>query len=373
MRLFVRPALLLAVALCPTACHEKPHDKAVASAATPAPEKPAASARASASASNSASPASAASVAGSVAAPGSAAPAHGAAVAEKHSAAGAAKPPEGASPPPEVKLLSAGAAPRRKLRYHFKKGQVEKFKLTTSTSMTVSLAGRAMPAPAIPSLEMLAQVKVVSVLPDGTARRELAINKVQLTDAAKVPSAVRHSVEDSLSEMAKLKGSDEIDSLGRMHWSKLDTSALDDGQVKQMMQAMASAFGEVSAPFPPQPLGKGARWQVSTHVKQMGVTMKQVATYTLEKLDGDRGTTAIKLEQSAPGSTIQLPGVPLDVHPDLLGMKGSGSGQIQFDLGYSLPTGHITSQSSVKVRTKVAGQVHDTQMDMSLTETFTRM
>ncbi len=371
MRYRSRPALIAALLVCAAGCHDNKPKQAVAAAAASAGPTSSASAAPAASAESAPSAsASQAAVASASAAPvASAAPA---------ASAGAKTPPTGSAGKAgasgtEVKLLSPGAAPRHKLRYRLAQGKIEKFKLTSATSMTIHLAGRAMPAPAIPTLEMLATIQVGSVSPDGVAKRDLRIQKVQLANPDKVPSAVRHSVEDSLGEMAKLKGHDEIDSRGRLLTSKLDTSGLDDGQVKQMMQAMATAFGEVSAPFPAEAVGKGARWQVSTEVEQMGMKMKQVATYTLEKLDGDHGTTRIELEQSAPGSRIQIPGVPLNVDSELLGMSGTGKGEIQFDLTHSLPEGHIQTQSHVKVRTKMAGRSQDTQMDMDLSETFKRM
>ncbi len=356
-----RPAAALIVLfLSAPGCQQNKTDKAVAAAArNAAPSAPAPVA----------SPPHAAPTAPHSAAAGSAAAPAASAPAEKSATTKPAATPAG----PEVKLLSAGAEPRRALRYHFQKGHVEKFKLTSSTSMTVKLGDQAMPAPAIPTLEMIAAVKIVSVAPDGTAKRDLTIEKVQLAEPDKVPAAMRGTLEDSLGEMAKLKGHDTMDSHGRLLSSRLDTSALDNGEVKQMMQAMASAFGEVSAPFPDEPVGKGARWQVSTEVEQLGMKMKQQATYTLVKLDGDKGTTNIQLKQSAPGSHIQIPGVPLDVQSDLLGMTGSGKGEMQFDLARSLPKGSIATQSDVKVRTHVPGRTQDTQIDMNLTEQFTPM
>lgn len=346
-------ALIAAVLLATAGCQKHNSDKAVAAAAkTTSSARPAAS-----------------HAAPSPAKSAAAAPAGSASGHESAAGKAAAATPSG----PEVKLLSAGAAPRRVLRYHFKAGQIEKFKLTSTTAMSIKLGDKPMPAPAIPTLDMIASVKIVSVSPDGTAKRDLTIDKVELANRDKLPAAVQNSVQDSLSELAKLKGHDELDSRGRLRSSTLDTSALDNGQVKQMMQAMASAFGEVSAPFPEQAVGKGARWQVSTLVEQMGMKMRQQATYTLAKLDGDNGTTKIELKQSAPGSRIQIPGVPLGVHSDLLGMTGSGQGQMDFNLGRSLPEGNITTESNVKVRTEMAGRSQDTQMDMTLTEQFTRM
>lgn len=344
-------ALIAVVLLATAGCQKHNSDKAVAAAAkTTTSARPAASHAAPSPAKSAATP------------PASSASG------QKSAAVKAA-----ASPGSEVKLLSAGTAPRRVLRYHFKAGQIEKFKLTSTTAMSIKLGDKPMPAPAIPTLDMIASVKIVSVSPDGTAKRDLTIDKVELANRDKLPAAVQNSVQDSLSELAKLKGHDELDSRGRLRSSTLDTSALDNGQVKQMMQAMASAFGEVSAPFPEQAVGKGARWQVSTLVEQMGMKMRQQATYTLAKLDGDNGTTKIELKQSAPGSRIQIPGVPLGVHSDLLGMTGSGQGQMAFNLGRSLPEGNITTESNVKVRTEMAGRSQDTQMDMTLTEQFTRM
>lgn len=361
------PGLIAAFALCFAGCHDDKPKKAVASAAAAAEPGPSASAA----------PTAKAAPAGAAAGSASAAPVASAPAAASGSAASksVAKGAPGEAEPsgPEVKLLSAGAAPHKKLRYHLVKGKVEKFKLTSQTAMDIHVAGHAMPAPSVPTLEMIATIKIGSVTPDGVATRDLGIDKMQLADADKVPSAARHSVEDSLSEMAKLKGHDRMDARGRLLESSLDTSGLDEGQVKQMMQSMATAFGEVSAPFPEEAIGKGARWQVTTQVQQMGMKMKQVAIYTLEKLDGDHGTTRVKLKQSAPGSQIHIPGIPLKVHSDLLGMTGSGTGEVHFDLGHSLPSGTITTRSQVKVRTKMAGRSQDTQMDMTLHETFTRL
>lgn len=355
--------LFAGLVLCVAACHEKQDQ--------PAPSAPASGASAEKSpprARGSAAPVTSlarAAPSASVPAPGGSASPLASADTKKNQGA-AAKDPGG----PEVKLLSPGAAPRRELRYRFKKGHVEKVKLTSGTRMSVRVSGKAMPAPAMPTVEMTAVIKVLSVAADGTAKRELVLRDVQLADEKKVPEAVRQSVESQLSDLSRLKGHDSVDTRGRLRSAELDTSALTNPQVKQLMQSMQSAFGQLSAPFPEQAVGKGARWQITTNVEQMGMKLNQVATYTLEKLEGDRGTTRVELKQSAPGSHIQIPGVPMGVKSDLLGMSGTGKGNVDFDLSRSIPGGDITTQSNVKVRTSAAGRTEDTQMDMTLTETF---
>lgn len=267
---------------------------------------------------------------------------------------------------PRVELMSAGAEPKRELRYVYKKGQKEKIDLTTRTKLGMTMMGKTVDAPATPPVSMIASLEVLGVDADGTAKRKLAVEKVKMTEPPDPSNPGAKELAEQLGNLEKLRGRDEVDSRGVVRAIKMEFAGSDDPQLKQIASSMEQNFGQLGAPFPEEAVGVGAKWRVKTRLEQLGFRLEQTATYKLVALDGDKGKLEITIAQTAPAGKLALPGIPPGAAADLESMKGNGTGDVAFELGRTVPFGTMETTADIKVKIDMAGQTQSTTMKMTM-------
>lgn len=347
--LFERRPLALLLALCavPVACDEnKPQPAPVTSAAPSAEKLAIASALAAASAAPSASAAEAEPRE-------SAEPEASASPAAEGSAASPSGPPAGKAAAKAdargVKLVEAGAEPRQKVRYKFVVDRTDRVEMTTTSKMKMSMGTESADVPTAPAVRVVAALTVKEVAADGSAARTLLLEDVGLMPGPGLSKAQRDQAGKALGALSKMTGTDRVDARGFVRQVRLDGSKIDNPALKQALASMQQTFDQMGAPFPEEEIGVGAKWQVKTRIDQMGIRLSQTADYELSALEGDKGRIKLKLKQSAPGGNMALPGLPKGATAKLTSMKGSGQGELAFDLGRSTPDGHIDTKSEVRV------------------------
>jgi hypothetical protein len=216
--------------------------------------------------------------------------------------------------------------------------------------MNMSVGGKEASLPMAPGVEVTAALTVLSVDADGSARRKLVLEAVKLVGGGDIDGAARKQAEENLGLLAKLTGKDRVDARGFVRQVEFDTSKVESAEMRQSLATMQQTFDQMGAPFPEEEIGPGAKWQVRTKLEQMGIKLEQTASYELVEVNGDQGRIKVVLTQKAPGGELALPGLPQGGKADLLGMKGAGAGELDFDLNRSVPKGHIDTQAEIKVK-----------------------
>ncbi len=268
---------------------------------------------------------------------------------------------------PAIELLSAGADPKRELRYVFKKGQKEKVNLTTTTKLKMSMMGKDVDAPATPPVSMIASVEVLSVDAGGTAKRKLAVETVRLVGApGAAPNGAADQLKAQLGALEKLRGRDEVDPRGVVQSIKMEFEGSKDPQLEQIASSMEQNFGQLGAPFPEEAIGVGAKWRVQTRLEQMGFRLDQTATYKLVSVDGDKGKLEIVIAQKAPKGKLQLPGMPPGASADLESMTGNGKGNIDFLLTRSVGYGKMETTADIHVQMMMGAEAQKTGLKMTM-------
>lgn len=350
LRSFV--VLSCCAALATLACEEKKSESSsVAPSAQPSPERAAIASAlgATPSAAPSESAAALASAGPSAEVPPEAAPSAGDATVAEVSDAGVQKPSV-VTDSRGVKLVDPGKEPRERIRYKFTVDRTDRMQMTTTSSMKMAMGAETASVPTAPAVKVVAALTVKEVLADGSARRTLVLEDVGLLPGPGLSKEQRDQAEKSLSSLEKLQGKDRVDTRGFVREVDLDASKIENPALRQAVASMQQTFDQMGTPFPEPEIGIGAKWQVRTKVDQMGVHLSQVADYELLSFSGDRGKIRVKLRQTAPGGSMQLPGLPKGATAELLGMKGSGVGELAFLLSRTVPDGHIDTKSEIKVR-----------------------
>ena len=235
-----------------------------------------------------------------------------------------AKPTEAKVTPPaaRVKLLSAGAAPRRVLQYAFRAGETAKAQIDMTASVGMKSGGQEMPAVTMPTIRYLIALGPIKKTAGGFLVPWHAAS-VKVTGDAN-PEAAK-AIEPVLGYLRKMKGTYVMRPNGEVGATTLDLPADAPAQLSSQAQGFQSNLGQLTSQFPAEPIGVGAKWQVATDVPADEVTMHQTVTYELKTLTKKGGALDVQIDAPSGGvSVLYLP--PRDyADPPRVGVSASGA------------------------------------------------
>jgi hypothetical protein len=135
---------------------------------------------------------------------------------------------------------------------------------------------------------------------------------------------------------------------GIMLKNDMDMSTLSPA-IRQQMEGMEDAMNKMSAPFPKEEVGVGARWTYTQDYTANNIEMTSEIMYELIDIKGDLVTISIQAEVLTDPQTIDIPDQP-GVKMRLESMTSTGSGQSVFNLkkGSMLPI-----ESTMKMETSM--------------------
>jgi len=216
---------------------------------------------------------------------------------------------------PQVKLLDAGAPPRRALLHVFKRGTRQRLGIKANTRVK----GASMALPTI-SLDAPMEAKIVEVNAAGDARFEFSAGPFK-TGTGGGGGAVGSMLGGALGAGApeKIAGWGWITPGGVVREFHVEEGASDgDSPV------------EKGDPFPTEPVGVGARWEVLSTFEEKGVTVRQTSTYQVTKLETKAVHTKLTRVQ-----------VPLGATDESAAGSAKSSGQLSYRFGEVYPTGRL--------------------------------
>jgi hypothetical protein len=254
---------------------------------------------------------------------------------------------------PVLVVQDYGAAPRQELRYKFTTGPARQ--ATMNMQMTMSMGGQQAPAMAIPTIRVPVSMRTIEVLADGSARYEFEMGEVGLAEDG--APALAQSLGASLGEIGGLTGWGWVDARGNTLDGGFSQPTGASSQANQMMGSIQGQIQQLSAPFPAEAVGVGARWQLTSTLQLAGATVSQTAEYTLMAHDGDRVELNVTVTQAAPTAAA---GMPAAAQAALSGSESTGSGKMTVDLSHAVPTSEMTMNSSTSMGMSM-------QMTMSIT------
>lgn len=257
-----------------------------------------------------------------------------------------------------VRLLSAGAEPRRPLRYSVTPGSKERLEITMLMSMAVEMAGNAMPSVEVPPLKMIVDIDVLPNAPNGDLSFTFTFADV-LMEGNLVPSGTFDSIRGLTAALA-------INDRGVVSTVKFATETITDPMMKQILSA--SGMEKLSAPLPIEPIGVGGKWEVAQPLELGGMKSVQKAIYEIVSIDATGATMTVSIEQSAAAQKVQSPVPGADV--SLISMTGTGKGRIVLTAGQVVPYGNVDLASKAVMEISEQGQTQrmatDTKMRMTI-------
>lgn len=183
---------------------------------------------------------------------------------------------------PTMRVIDPGMTPRRPLRYRVEPGQVETLYVEIARAQAMQAGGQGAQS-GIPPVQLEVKMGPASGTPEGFIHHPVAITQIRLAKAAdKMRASDREKIQQALAPLLNLKGWSDMDIQGRIRRSEFQGT----DQVPPDMQAMLGNIRTalLSVPFPDEPLGVRARWEVERKVMISGVWIDQVVTYDIERM-----------------------------------------------------------------------------------------
>lgn len=157
-----------------------------------------------------------------------------------------------------------------------------------------------------------------------------AAGKQAGTDAA---ARARQAADDFLARYrANLEGrraTAAVDARGLLGEVVADSAAGDAPEPgPYTRQELQQILLESVVPFPEEPVGKGARWQVRTVLRRGAAVVSQVAEYTLVDAGAERLRIAARIEQNGEHQVTHAPELPAGVSAELLALVWRATGEL---------------------------------------------
>lgn len=247
---------------------------------------------------------------------------------------------------PKVRVLKPGTGSREPLRLTFVAGQTSAVQLTTELKLEQELDGESRDTK-IPAIVIGLSTTVSELTPEGGAVVDFRYDDARVEDDGSLSGSQLEDVRDAIEELVGVTGSVSISPTGAVSGGNFEVPPDVSGQTRALLQQFEDQLSQLAVPFPEEPVGKAARWQVSQSVELSGVRINQTATYTLQSRSGDGVQLAVKIKQRAPRQDINS--------ATLLSHKGTGSGRTDLRFDQPLPTSSHLRLAS-RQRLEASGQ-----------------
>lgn len=190
----------------------------------------------------------------------------------------AVEPPLPVPGPPEITLLDPGVEPPRAMRYAFSK-KPERMIVEATTR-----AGDAAPSSGDVALRIVVELKPTAVDADGTLTESFSVVTIEIVGAS-LDAEMKKLMNEQLKPAEGIKGTAVVTSRGIAKSIDVSAPANASETVARAGDSVREAIRTMTTPFPEEPIGANARWQVKT-VMAVPMTLVETATYTLKAAKG---------------------------------------------------------------------------------------
>ena len=268
----------------------------------------------------------------------------------------------------QVKLLEAGAEPRKVLRLHPKPDDQQTLTLAIKLGINLKMGEALDRKMKVPEMTMTMNVTVKSVSAAGDINYEILMGDGAVAEDQEVMPQISEGMKAAL---ANIKGLSSTGTMSNRGLNKaLDVKAPEnaDPQTRQAVEQIKQALVNIATPLPAEPVGMGAKWEVKMTLQSQGVKMDQTVIYELTSSDEESLTTKNTITQSAPKQKVQSPAMPA-LKFDLGKMDGHGTGETTLELSKLMPqaaTANIQSDMMMEMNAEGQKQTVTMKIDENL-------
>lgn len=228
-----------------------------------------------------------------------------------------------------VEIVSAGAAPRKKIRYVFEKDRTKNFSVEMLISPKETVNGQPVPSTPPVQLTMAGTSKTMAVNGDTAARQNIFS-----AFAVKAEGLPPELIEQQKAQVEALKGLvllETVHDSGQVIDLQVGQESANNPQVLAILQNLQDAMTNAYLALPVEEVGAGAKWKITSETDTAGIRVTRVTEVTLNSLVGNKAKVSLSLSQTAPAQKLEAPGLPPGAVVELLGIKGTGTGTMTVD------------------------------------------
>ena len=229
--------------------------------------------------------------------------------------------------PPVVSLLDAGAGPGRTLRLQTQVGAAQTLRLSIRMTVQQTLNQTPIPNRPQPSMNFTLDTVVTSVNANGDISYDFEITNVDVSNEPGVPPALADSIQRLLEPAVGVRGSGVTSDRGFSKQVRIPVPPGTSPILERQLIAIEEWLAQMTTPFPADPVGVGAKWQVRSTVTAEGITIKQTAVFTLVAVGPDRIEFQATIAQDADPQPVVAPGIPAGMSVSFSSYKSQGGGR----------------------------------------------
>jgi len=145
--------------------------------------------------------------------------------------------------------------------------------------------------PQIPAITIPMDVTVQSIAANGDITFESVMGDAGFKEEPGTPPEVAQALKTQLAGLKGLSSTGVMSNRGVS--KKLDIKAPPnvDPQTRHMMDQIKEGTGNMNTPFPEEPVGVGAKWEMKKVTKIETASLEQTGTYELVSVEGDHLST----------------------------------------------------------------------------------
>lgn len=252
-----------------------------------------------------------------------------------------------------VQLLDPGSEPRQQLAYATPLGAREAVMLTTRASTRVGMAGFGAASTPLPGTRFTVEVGPIA---DAGADRLMVPFRFTAVEALPTDGVSAQDIaraQRELQPLLGLQGFQLIDRQGVGTGVDLVIPPGTSPALAEQLQQLRRGLRDMFAPFPSEPVGVGATWEVRSQVQSHGANAEQVATYRLRARAGDEIGLDVQIRQTAAPQV--LPDPQPGVRARLESLTTTGSGTMELKLSHLVPAIHWTAHSVLQTTVSMQG------------------
>lgn len=198
-----------------------------------------------------------------------------------------------------TELIDAGQAPYQELRLRPTQGDRQTMTARLAMQGTMVVNGQTTPAPNLPDIEMVLSAVVERIDANGDVHYTLQYDRLGTVAGTGDSAFPTEIFEAAFAPFRGLKFRIHSSDRGQVKAVEVDSATELNPMARQMIDQLSQSLDNLSAQFPEEAVGNGARWRVVGALTAGGITLNQTVEFRITEMAGDRVTLAMSLDQAS--------------------------------------------------------------------------
>ncbi|WP_129667984.1 hypothetical protein [Phytoactinopolyspora endophytica] len=262
--------------------------------------------------------------------------------------------PEDCDGPPEVTVLDQGDEPREVMEMSPTVGDSATVDIQTGMSIDTGVDSESASTDAVPMMQFGMTTTVDEVTDD----------EIKMSFVYDEGEADGDAVTESMSSLlVGVSGTLTTTRSGAFVDAEVTTDG-SDPMLTQMVGQLEQMLGDMTTPFPTEPLGPGAEWDIVSSHEVSNATFCNTASYTLADFDGDAYELDVEVSQQVMPATAEEDGQQVVVEDYTASGSGTTRGRLSFPMA-------VSGSSSVTSETEMTLEQDGTEQTEQMTTEVT--